>query len=252
MEKLAFFDLDHTVLPQDTQAAFAQYVFEREPWRRIYLLWFTPCLLFAALKIFDLRKMKQIFFSYLAGMPKEKLETYARDFATQTVPAISYPSVVAEIERLRAEGYQLILNSASPEWYVRHIAEHFGFDKYQGTDMQLGARMPWIPKISGPNNKQAAKVRTMKERGWLPENFDPESGETIPDSWAFSDSSADIPMLSIAEHGVVIHPGEKLAATAEKKGWSTILPDRPYEGKSGAKLATIRLALGMGKRFLRK
>jgi hypothetical protein len=34
----ALFDLDHTLLPFDTQALFCNFVIRREPWRIIYLL----------------------------------------------------------------------------------------------------------------------------------------------------------------------------------------------------------------------
>ncbi|MDF1756446.1 MAG: HAD-IB family phosphatase [Verrucomicrobiales bacterium] len=247
--KYAFFDLDHTILPQDTQVLFAQYVMVREPWRRVFLLWFLPCLIPAALKIFDLRMMKRIFSSYLWGMPQEKLLKYASDFVDEVVPKISYPEIVAEVDRLKSEGYCMILNSASPEFYVEKISAHFGFDHFIGTQMVLSDPMPWLPPIVGPNNKRGAKITAMKERGLIPRDYDPAGGP-FPDSWAFSDSSADIPLLSIAEHAVTIHPGSVLAERAAEKGWDTRLPPRPYEGKWGSKIATFRLALGLGRKFL--
>ena len=143
----------------------------------------------------------------------------------------------------------MILNSASPEFYVSKISRHFGFDHYLGTDMAVTETMPFLPKITGPNNKHEAKIVAMEERGLIPPGYYTDK-KTFPGSWAFSDSSADIPLLSIAEHGVTIHPGEKLAEAAAQNNWSTMTPRRPYGGKWGAKLATFRLALGLGKKYL--
>ncbi|MDF1813969.1 MAG: haloacid dehalogenase-like hydrolase, partial [Verrucomicrobiales bacterium] len=207
------------------------------------------CLIPAALKIFDLRLMKRIFSSYLFGMPESRLRKYARDFVEEVVPKIAYPEVVAEVERLKKEGYKMILNSASPEFYVREISDHFGFDHFIGTNLILTNPMPFLPEIIGPNNKKAAKITAMKERGLIPEDYEMESGP-FPDSWAFSDSSADIPLLSIAENSVTIHPGKVLAEKARQKGWAILLPARPYRGKWGSKIATFSLALGMGKKYL--
>ncbi len=247
--KYAFFDLDHTILPHDTQVLFAQYVMTREPWRRIYLLWFIPCLIPAGLKIFDLRMMKRIFSSYLFGMPEKRLQKYAENFVDEVVVNVAYPEIVAEIERLKNERYTMILNSASPEFYVREIARVFGFHHYIGTNLILQDPMLILPKIEGPNNKFAAKISAMKDRALIPADYDPAAGP-FPGSWAFSDSSADIPLLSIAEHAVTIHPGKVLAAKAAEKGWATRLPPRPYQGKWGSKIATLRLACGLGRKYL--
>ena len=249
--RYAFFDLDHTILPQDTQALFARFVMTRQPWRRIYLLWYLPTLIPGALKLLKLRTMKRIFFSYLFGMPGKQLLDLAEEFATTIVPKVAYPEIVAEVERLKSEGYTMILNSASPEFYVEKIAKQFGFDHYLGTDLILEDKMPFLPSIVGPNNKYAAKITAMQTKGLIPEGHNWEEDEPFPDSWAFSDSHADIPLLSIAEHGVTIHPGEKLLAKAKQKDWAIRHPKQPYRGKWGGRLATLSLALGLGGKYLK-
>ena len=40
--RYAFFDLDHTLLPFDTQALFCNFVLRRHPWRIVLHLWFIP------------------------------------------------------------------------------------------------------------------------------------------------------------------------------------------------------------------
>lgn len=249
-ERFAFFDLDHTILPQDTQALFAQYIFTKQPWRLVYLFWYIPSLIPAALKLIDLRTMKRIFSSYLMGMSDVELQEHACQFVREIVPQVAYPEIVSEIHRLKEEGYTMVLNSASPEFYVREIASHFGFDHYIGTNLIVEKKMPFLPKIIGPNNKHGEKITAMCEKGILPETFDAKYDGRIPGSWAFSDSPADLPLLSIAEHGVTIHPGETLSQAADENGWEKRYPKQPYQGKWGGKLATLRLALGLGRKYL--
>lgn len=235
----ALFDLDHTLLPYDTQALFCNFVLRKEGWRRIYLLWYLPLLPLVGLKILSLRFMKRLFFSYLCGMRREKLDQYVAEFLETNFDSSLYPEVVAELERNRNEGRTLILNSASPEFYLGPIAKKLGFDFYLGTDMKIGEKVAFLPPISGPNNKQGAKIDAMRERELIPPDVD-----MLADSWAYSDSSADIPLLSVAEHGVMIHPGEKLASVGLEKGWRTLTPSRPYEGKWGARMASLSQAFG--------
>ena len=169
-EGYALFDLDHTILPFDTQVFFANFVLQREGWRRIYLLWFIPALPLAAIKLLDLRKMKRLFSSYLWKMPRKKLEQYVSEFLESEFSDALYPEVVAEIERHRQEGRTLILNSASPEFYVKEIAAKLGFDHYIGTNLIVEDPMPFLPQIEGPNNKHGEKIVTMRDRGFIPPN----------------------------------------------------------------------------------
>lgn len=239
----ALFDLDHTLLPHDTQALFCNFVLRREGWRRVYLLWFFLCLPFAALRLIGLRTMKRVFSSYLVGMKREVLEAHVRAFLEDDFRRALYPAVLEELERNRREGRLLILNSASPEFYLKGIAESLGFDHYLGTDLEVRERMAFLPKISGPNNKHEAKVVAMRERGLIPAEVMAEE-VLLPDSWAYSDSSADIPLLSIVEHGVMIHPGAKLERVGLEKGWRTMTPPRPYGGKWGNRFAALQQACG--------
>ncbi|NLT69637.1 MAG: HAD-IB family phosphatase [Verrucomicrobiaceae bacterium] len=239
-DRYALFDLDKTLLPHDTQALFCNYVLRREGWRRIYLLWFLPCLPLAAVRLLSLRTMKRLFFSCLVGMKRETLEGYVVDFLESDFAAALYPAVVAEVERNRAEGRVLILNSASPEFYLRGIGEKLGFDHVIGTALEVPVTMPFLPVITGPNNKHGAKVTAMTERGLIP-----DGGTMLANSWAYSDSSADLPMLELVENAVMIHPGAKLAAAGARHGWRTMTPARPYSGKWSGFLAASAQACGL-------
>lgn len=236
----ALFDLDHTILPFDTQALFCNYVLRREGWRRIYLLWFVLALPLAAVRILNLRAMKRVFASYLWGMKRERLEAHVREFLETDFEAALYPAVVAEVERHRDEGRELILNSASPEFYLRGIAEKLGFDHFIGTNMIVEEAMPMFPKIEGPNNKHGEKITAMRDRKLIP-----EEAEMLADTWSYSDSSADIPLLSLAEHGVMIHPGTHLEEVGLERGWRIMTPARPYNGKWGGRFASALQAIGL-------
>jgi len=236
----AFFDLDHTLLPFDTQALFFNFVLRREGWRRLWLLWFLPCAPLAALKILSLRTMKRLFLGYLVGMKREVLEAHVEAFLESDFSAALYPSVVAEVNRHREEGRILILNSASPDFYLHGIARRLGFDHVVGTLVVIPDRMPLLPVIEGPNNKHGEKILAMRKSGLIP-----DEPPVFADSWAYSDSSADLPLLELAEHAVMIHPGEKLASIGNEQGWRTMTPARPYGGRWSGRLATCLQILGL-------
>ncbi|MCB1203286.1 MAG: HAD-IB family phosphatase [Verrucomicrobiae bacterium] len=236
----AFFDLDHTLLPHDTQALFCNYVLKREGWRRVWLLWFLPCVPLAVMRLLSLRTMKRLFLGYLWGMRKETLEAHVADFLEGDFAAALYPEVVAEVERHREEDRILVLNSASPEFYLRGIAEKLGFDQVFGTRLVVSDRMPFLPRIEGPNNKHGEKITAMRERGLIP-----DEPPVLPNAWSYSDSSADLPLLELAEHAVMIHPGPRLSAISDARGWRTMTPTRPYAGKWGGRATMALQVLGL-------
>lgn len=239
----AFFDLDHTLLPFDTQALFCNFVLRKEGWRRLYLVLYVLALPLFLLRILNLRVMKRVFASYLWKMPKETLEKYVSEFLKTDFEKSLYPAVVAELERQREEGRLLVLNSASPEFYLNGIAEKLGFDRCLGTRMIVEDRMPMLPRIEGPNNKEEEKITAMVAEEIIPDLVE-EGVEVLLDSWSYSDSSADIPLLSIAEHAVMIHPGEKLASVGLEKGWRTMTPRRPYPSRKAGHWAAFLQIIG--------
>ncbi|CAN5237600.1 HAD family hydrolase [soil metagenome] len=239
----AFFDLDGTLLPYDTQLLFANHVLRAEPIRRLYLCWFLPFLPLALFRVLRSREMKRLFLSYLLHMRREALEDYAHEFADSVIPPLVYPEVMAEIGRHRAAGRTLILNTASPGAYAQRIAARLGFDHCIATRLEIEDRMPVIPQIDGANNKRAAKLHAMAHL--LPDSFDPDDPVPLPDSHAYTDSIVDLPLLSCAEHKYVVNPGATLAALANDGNWNILTPPSPHCCKVAERLSGFRQALGL-------
>lgn len=239
----ALFDLDQTLVPWDTQLLFCNHVLRRMPWRRFYLFIFLP---FTPLvKLLGAGRLKRIFISYLWGLSRNELEELASEFVDQHVPASFYEEVLDLLEHQKQLGRTTVLSSASPEIWVQPIAAKLGFDHCFATTLEIGKRVPLFPEMPGGNNKSANKLRKM--RSIFPVGFDPDAGDVLPNSHAFSDSHADLPMLLICEQATMINPTDKLCAEGRKRGWELLTPTRPTRGKLPFALACLRQALGIYK-----
>ena len=235
---VAFFDLDLTLVAYDSQLLFCNHVLHKEWWRRAYLLFFAPCLVLYAAKILGDRQLKRIFLSFLWRMRKERLEELVASFVEEVLPKVQFDEIVEEVAKQREAGRRLILSTASPTFYAGAIAERLGFREFYGTEVAIGDRMALFPRFVGANNKGSAKIEAMRE-------ILPPGGVPIADSYAFSDSSADLPLLELVEHPVMVHPSEALRRFGEERGWPTRKPKRPYSGNKGRNLAYARMALGL-------
>ncbi len=235
----ALFDLDQTIVPWDTQLLFCNFVLKREPLRRIHILGLLPFLPFS--KVLGAGGMKRVFLNYLALMDAETLDQYAREFVDEIFPAEMYADVLEIVREHRKAGRMTILNSASPEIWVKYLAKKMNFDHYYGTQVEIGTQVSFFPEIIGENNKGAVKLERMKRH--FPSGR--KAGDVLENSYGYSDSHADLPMLEICEHNTMVHPTQKLLEYGLVRNWKKITPIRPTKGKWSFALACFRQSLGL-------
>ncbi|MGJ8675970.1 MAG: HAD family hydrolase [Akkermansiaceae bacterium] len=237
----ALFDLDQTLIPWDTQLLFCDFIIKRMPLRRLFLLVLIPFL--PLVKVLGAEGMKRIFLNYLWLLKKEELDLLAEEFVAQHFPSSFYHEMLDVLEQQKKLGRLTILSSASPEIWVKPIAQRLGFDHYFGTEVEIKGHVRLFPEIIGGNNKGANKL--VKMQHILPDGFDPSAHDILPNSHGFSDSHADLPMLRVCEDASMVHPTEKLKAEGLKKGWHEYLPERPTQNKKEFAIACIKQSLGI-------
>lgn len=232
---IALFDLDGTLLAWDCQLLFRHFVVRREPWRIGFLKHFL--LLAPLAKLIGTGGMKRVFLSYLWGMDREVLESYCAEFAEEVVPAI-YPEVKAMLDEHRRKGDFTVLTSASPEFYVKEIGERLGFDLTLGTEVELGHLFPDLE-----NHKGVAKVERL--RALLPDDWFDADGSLK--AHGYTDSTADLPLLTLCDRATVVNPGRPLTLMAQDAGWTIVRPKRPWKNLWQRAWRTIALLLGVGR-----
>jgi phosphoserine phosphatase len=240
-KKYAFFDLDYTIIPHDTILLLGNFIIRREPYRLFYLIFLIPVLLPTAVGFISSKTFKRIFLSVLAGYSQEKTRHIFEEFVDKCVLPELYPLVLDEIKKNKEEGFQLILNSASISAYTDIIAQRLGFDISIGTTLVIEKTMPLIPRITGLNNKRAAKILHMMDH--LPEDFrkawssyteemaaakKPYPKFIIPGSRAYTDSPADLPMLDMAEYGFLVNPSASFEHIGLERKYTIFKPKKPF------------------------
>ena len=215
--EVVLFDLDQTIVPWDTQLVFRSYVLQQEGWRRVLTLVF---LLFTPLnKLLGAGTMKRIFHCYLWGMSRGRLEEFAENFVAEWLPQLTYPEIISEIEEHRAVGRRLVLSSASPELWVRHIGKALGFDLSLGTHFKWKERVEFFPVLVGENHKGQAKVVRLQEH------------EITTGLSGYSDSRADLPLLELCDEKTLVNPLSGIRRHGEEQGWRILEPARPWSSR---------------------
>ena len=197
----ALFDMDGTLFGGDSQLRFARWALRRHGWRRLYLLLVIPGLILRGLHLVSLGWAKRLFLSYAWGMRRETLLAECRAFVQQELLPAMYPELLDRLRRHQAAGDTTVLCSASPCWWTELVGEALGFTHTIGTPVEMGERVPLLPLIPHPgNNRGSAKLVRLAALGITTADI------------AYTDSAADIPMLSIAQHAFLVNPAPALAA----------------------------------------
>lgn len=238
---LALFDLDGTLIPWDTQMLFSNYVVRRHGWRRLFLLPFLLALPFYLIGLVSELAMKRIYLGYLKGLSLDRIDKLAHDFVEETVLPSCYPEIMERLHEHQAKGDLCVLVSASPTLYAGYVGKSLGFELTLGSDTENIDPFPFFPKMPFGNNKGITKVNRLRSLGLLPE----EGANPPTGSIAYSDSTADLPMLFSCEQAVLVNPSVKLLKNAHGRAWETVTPKRPWNTKTGKSWKIFLQLLGL-------
>ncbi len=225
--KVALFDMDGTLFPVDSQLRFAGWVLRRHGLRRLYLGAVLPCGILRALHVLNTEQMKRIFLCYAWRMPAEKLRGECGAFVQQELLPAVFPEVLARLRAHQQAGDRTVLCSASPEWWTRPFGRALGFDEVIGTPFEPFERVPFAPAIPAPgNNKGENKLLRLAELGILHADY------------GYTDSTADLPMLTVCSRAVLVNPSSKLLRACPG---AEIIETPPYPRRRVALAALLGL-----------
>ncbi len=191
----ALFDMDGTLFAGDSQLRFARWILRRHGWRRLYLLWLLPMGILRGLHLIDTERMKRAFLAYAWGMKRDELLAECRQFVQEEILQILYPPVLERLRAHQAAGDATILCSASPDWWTQMVGAALKFTHTIGTPAELDERVRLMPAIPAPgNNKGGNKLIRLAAMGITRADI------------GYTDSAADLPMLSICNKAVLVNP----------------------------------------------
>ncbi len=212
---LVIFDLDYTLLAGDSDYAWGQFLIEEhivdgEEYRRrndrYYAQYRAGTLDIMEFLAFALRP--------LAEHDRATLDVlHHRFMAAKILPMIT-PQARALVEKHRACGDTLLIATSTNSFVTGPIAREFGVEHLLATEPEV-RNGRFTGRVHGTPCFREGKVARLKE--WLAAH-----GETLRDSWCYSDSHNDLPLLTLANRPVAVNPDEILRRHAQARGWPII------------------------------
>jgi HAD superfamily hydrolase (TIGR01490 family) len=214
-KRLALFDLDHTLLPIDSDYSWG--VFTQD------IGWTDPVVFkqrndafYEHYKAGTLDVHDYVRFATEAIRLRGQAEALrAREqFMRDVIAPVIRPSALQLLQAHREAGEQIVIITATNEFVTAPIAQALGVDELIAVKLARGAD-GWITgEIDGVPSMRAGKVERMAQ--WLVQRgLDWGGVETT----FYSDSMNDLPLLERADHPVATNPDDRLREIATQRGW---------------------------------
>ena len=199
MEKLAIFDIDYTLTKKETSIELYKYMLKKNKKLLKYLPSHIITGLFYGIKVYNAGRTKENFLRFLSGTSEDELKSMVKSFYKDKLESILYEDGIKAIKDFKEKGYKIYLISASPEFYVNEFYNIKEVDKVIGTKFQMNDGK-FSCKISGENCKGEEKVKRLMEE-LKKDNIEVD----FKNSYMFSDSLSDLPLLKLVGKGYLIN-----------------------------------------------
>lgn len=209
---LAIFDLDNTLLNGDSDYLWGQFLaqqghvdakfYEKEN-QRFYDEYVAGTLDIYEFLEFSLAPLSQITMSELTQLHSQFMNECIRPIITDKSRAL--------IQHHIANEDTLLIITATNLFITAPIAEELGIANILATEPEI-INKQYTGKVFGTPCFREGKVERLKI--WLK-----KTGGNLADSYFYSDSHNDLPLLEMVTKPIAVDPDDTLRTHAEMKGW---------------------------------
>ena len=214
--KLTLFDLDHTLIPIDSDYEWGVFT--------TALGWNDPAefsrrneAFYAQYKAGTLDIHEYIRFATRALCQHGAIKSEAAHamFMRDVVHKVIKPEALALVRQHQAAGDVVIIVTATNEFVTRLIAQAFGVAELMAVNLTRDPQSGWFTgEIDGTPSFREGKVARVQE--WLAQR---QLGWDDVQSTFYSDSINDLPLLARVTHPVATNPDACLRTIAQERGW---------------------------------
>ncbi|MFD1824578.1 MULTISPECIES: HAD family hydrolase [Mumia] len=239
----AFFDLDKTIIARSSTLAFSKHFYDSGLISRRSVLRSAYAQFMFALQGADeaqMEKMRAYLTALVEGWDVETVRQVVAETLHSVVDPLVYVEAVDLIAAHRSAGRDVVIVSASGSEVVDPIGAMLGADHVIATRLveEDGRYTGEIERYAYGENKAIA-IRELAD----------EQGYDLTESYAYSDSETDVPMLVEVGHPYVVNPDKALRRLAAEEDWPVLEFAEPIALKSrvslestGSKVAVAGLA----------
>ena len=233
---LALFDLDHTLLPIDSDHEWGEFLVrtgavDAAEFRKSNDAWFAD---YQAGRL-DPHKYLEFALGHLARFARPELDAMHRRFMQEVIEPALQPVALALVQKHLDAGDLVAIVTATNAFVTAPIAAALKVEHLIAAQPEMLADGTITGKLNGVPTYAEGKVT--HTHAWLAQR-----GKTLADfprSYFYSDSQNDIALLSLVTDPVATNPNPALKAHALAQGWPVLdlFADAAAAAAAGAAIA---------------
>ena len=213
--RLAIFDIDNTLIAGDSDLLWGEFLCERnyvdsnvykaehEKYYKDYL----------SGKL-DINNFLSFQLKVLGENDLNLLKKWRKDFFEEKIRPVILPKAHQLIDKHRNQNHDLLIITATNRFIVEPIATEFRIENLIACEPELNNEQ-FTGEFTGIPSYAEGKVERFND--WLK-----TIGRRLEESWFYSDSHNDIPLMKKVNHPVAVDPDESLKNEAIKMDWAII------------------------------
>ena len=214
MAAAAFYDLEGTLVSTNLVHTLGFYAKNQQGLFRTFKKSASTLLsipIFAVTDQYSRKVFNDLFFKRYKGESEDRLRFFAEELFEDVLKPAIFPGAFELIEKSRSLGLRQVVITGALDLSVVPLMKHLGIEDYVTNRLEFVngvATGRLLPPVVAAATK-ASWIRTFAER----------EGLSLSDSYAYTDSMSDLPMLSVVGHPAAVNPDMRLRQTALHHDW---------------------------------
>lgn len=213
----AFYDLEGTLVSTNLVHTLGFYV------KRQQGLWQTAkksvgtlakLPFFGVTDLYSRNVFNEVFFRSYEGFSQDRLRYFSDELFEEVLKPAIFPGTPELIAQGKKIGQRQIVLTGALDFTIERLTEYLGIDDCVANRLEFVNGYA-TGRVLPPVMASATKAK------WIREYAEREN-INLSESYAYSDSISDLPMLSIVGHPVAVNPDFRLKQTARQHDWAVL------------------------------
>lgn len=170
--------------------------------------------LFGVTDLYSRNVFNELFFQSYKGESFDRLRFFSEELFEEVLkPAIfeGTPELIAASKKI---GQKQIVITGALDFTIEKLMDYLGIEEFKANRLEFVNGYA-TGRILPPVMASATKAKWMRE-------YSEKNDINLSESYAYSDSISDLPMLSIVGHPVAVNPDFRLKQTAIQHDWAIL------------------------------
>jgi HAD superfamily hydrolase (TIGR01490 family) len=171
----------------------------------------TSIPVFFATDMYSRNVFQEKFFKSYKGESEDRLRFLSEELFEEVIQPSIYPGAIDLIKQSRSLGLRQVLVTGALDFTVAPLARHLKIDDW------ITNRLEFVDGFATGRLLPPVMVNATKA-SWI-RMYAEKEGISLNDSYCYTDSISDLPMLSVVGHPTAVHPDFRLRSAALHNHW---------------------------------